>query len=115
MSNQGQRRFEMEKHRVVSRDEWLTARLELLKAEKELTRRSDELARRWQELPWVRIDKEYQFETRGERLAGGPSEGARSSSFTTHVRSPFGRKGASHVLSGPTISMVSRSISIIAM
>src|SRR5687767_3104441 len=63
MSNQGQRRFEMEKHRVVSRDEWLTARLELLEAEKELTRRSDELARRRQELPWVRIDKEYRFET----------------------------------------------------
>jgi predicted dithiol-disulfide oxidoreductase (DUF899 family) len=53
----------MEKHRVVSRDAWLTARLELLKAEKELTRRSDELARRRQELPWVRIDKEYHFET----------------------------------------------------
>ena len=35
----------------------------LLKAEKELTRRSDELARRRQELPWVRIDKEYRFET----------------------------------------------------
>jgi Bacterial protein of unknown function (DUF899) len=53
----------MEKPRVVSRDEWLAARLELLEAEKELTRRSDELARRRQELPWVRIDKEYRFET----------------------------------------------------
>jgi predicted dithiol-disulfide oxidoreductase (DUF899 family) len=31
--------------------------------EKELTRRSDELARRRQELPWVRIDNEYRFET----------------------------------------------------
>jgi predicted dithiol-disulfide oxidoreductase (DUF899 family) len=39
------------------------ARLELLKAEKELTRRSDELARRRQELAWVRIDKEYRFDT----------------------------------------------------
>ncbi|MDB5293262.1 MAG: hypothetical protein JWL69_4503 [Phycisphaerales bacterium] len=48
---------------VVSRAQWLAARLELLEAEKELTRRSDELARRWQELPWVRIDKEYRFET----------------------------------------------------
>ena len=53
----------MEKPKVVSREEWLAARLELLKAEKELTRRSDELARRRQELPWVRIDKEYRFET----------------------------------------------------
>jgi predicted dithiol-disulfide oxidoreductase (DUF899 family) len=50
-------------HQVVSHDEWLAARLGLLKAEKELTRRSDELARRRQELPWVRIDKEYRFET----------------------------------------------------
>ena len=32
-------------------------------APKRLTRRGDELARRRQELPWVRIDKEYQFET----------------------------------------------------
>jgi predicted dithiol-disulfide oxidoreductase (DUF899 family) len=46
-----------------TREEWLAARLELLEAEKEFTRRSDELARRRQELPWVRIDKEYRFET----------------------------------------------------
>jgi predicted dithiol-disulfide oxidoreductase (DUF899 family) len=51
------------RHQVVSRAEWLAARLGLLKEEKELTRRSDELARRRQELPWVRIDKEYRFET----------------------------------------------------
>jgi predicted dithiol-disulfide oxidoreductase (DUF899 family) len=48
---------------VVSRAEWLAARLELLKTEKELTRRSDEVAKQRQELPWVRIDKEYPFET----------------------------------------------------
>jgi predicted dithiol-disulfide oxidoreductase (DUF899 family) len=41
----------------------MTQRLALLDAEKELTRRSDELARRRQELPWVRIDKPYRFET----------------------------------------------------
>ncbi|MGB7635617.1 MAG: DUF899 family protein, partial [Nitrososphaeraceae archaeon] len=44
-----------------TREEWLAARLELLKAEKALTRRSDELAQWRQRLPWVRIDKEYQF------------------------------------------------------
>src|SRR5262245_32115918 len=53
----------MTKHRVGTREEWLAERLELLKAEKELTRRGDELARRRQELPWVRIDKQYRFET----------------------------------------------------
>ena len=53
----------MTKHRTGTREEWLAGRLELLDAEKELTRRSDELARRRRELPWVRIDKDYSFET----------------------------------------------------
>jgi predicted dithiol-disulfide oxidoreductase (DUF899 family) len=53
----------MKDHKVGTREEWLAARLELLEAEKALTRRSDELARWRQELPWVRIDKEYRFET----------------------------------------------------
>src|SRR5215831_18888846 len=51
------------KHITGTREEWLTGRLKLLEMEKELTRRSDELARRRQELPWVRVDKEYRFET----------------------------------------------------
>jgi predicted dithiol-disulfide oxidoreductase (DUF899 family) len=53
----------MTDHKIGTREEWLAARLELLKAEKELTRRSDELAQWRQKLPWVRIDKEYRFET----------------------------------------------------
>ena len=53
----------MKKPKVVSRKEWLTARIDLLKAEKELTRRSDKLAQWRQELPWVRIDKKYRFDT----------------------------------------------------
>ncbi len=48
---------------VGTREQWLAARLDLLQAEKELTRRSDELAQRRQELPWVRIDKGYRFDT----------------------------------------------------
>jgi predicted dithiol-disulfide oxidoreductase (DUF899 family) len=53
----------MTKHAIGTHEEWLAARLELLEAEKELTRRSDEVAQRRQELPWVRIDKYYQFDT----------------------------------------------------
>src|SRR6266481_5993116 len=53
----------MTTHEIGTREQWLKARLVLLEAEKELTRRSYELARRRQELPWVRIDKEYRFET----------------------------------------------------
>src|SRR3712207_1518871 len=57
------------KHRTGTREEWLAARLDLLAAEKDLTRWSDELARRRQALPWVRIDKEYQFETAAGRAS----------------------------------------------
>src|SRR6476646_9077703 len=53
----------MMKHATGSREEWLAARLDLLKAEKELTRQSDALAQRRQELPWVRVDKAYRFDT----------------------------------------------------
>src|SRR5260370_9613389 len=53
----------MTEHKTGTREEWLVARLELLKAEKALTRRSDELALQRQELPWVRIDKEYSLDT----------------------------------------------------
>jgi predicted dithiol-disulfide oxidoreductase (DUF899 family) len=53
----------MTTHITATRDEWLAARLDLLKAEKELTHRSDELAQRRQDLPWVRVEKEYRFET----------------------------------------------------
>ncbi len=53
----------MTSHRTGTPQEWLTARLALLQEEKELTRRSDELARRRAELPWVRVEKDYRFET----------------------------------------------------
>ena len=53
----------MTAHRTGTRAEWLAARLELLAAEKELTQRSDALAQRRQDLPWVRIDKAYRFDT----------------------------------------------------
>src|SRR6266700_715684 len=53
----------MTKHITGTRKEWLAARIDLLKAEKEHTRRGDELARRRQELPWVRVEKQYRFDT----------------------------------------------------
>ncbi|HKK06681.1 MAG TPA: DUF899 domain-containing protein [Gammaproteobacteria bacterium] len=53
----------MAKHAIGTRKDWLAARIGLLEAEKAHTRRGDELARRRQELPWVRVDKSYRFET----------------------------------------------------
>ena len=53
----------MTTHRTGTREEWCAARVELLAAEKELTRRGDEVAHQRQDLPWVRVDKDYHFET----------------------------------------------------
>ena len=53
----------MTSHKTGTREEWLAARRELLGAEKELTRQGDDVTRRRMELPWVRIEKDYRFET----------------------------------------------------
>jgi predicted dithiol-disulfide oxidoreductase (DUF899 family) len=53
----------MTDHKIGTREEWLAAREELLAREKEHTRRGDELARERRELPWVRVEKEYAFDT----------------------------------------------------
>src|SRR3954453_1426577 len=44
-------------------EEWLKERLELLEAEKAHTRAGDELALRRQQLPWVKVAKDYAFDT----------------------------------------------------
>jgi predicted dithiol-disulfide oxidoreductase (DUF899 family) len=53
----------MTEHTIGTREEWLAAREELLQVEKEHTRLGDELARRRRELPWLRVEKEYRFDT----------------------------------------------------
>jgi predicted dithiol-disulfide oxidoreductase (DUF899 family) len=53
----------MTKHNSGTREEWMSARKALLKREKELTRQSDELARQRRELPWVAVEKAYEFAT----------------------------------------------------
>jgi len=69
----------MTTHAIATRDKWLEARLDLLAAEKDLTRRSDAVARLRQRLPWVRVDKDYAFDTEAGRktlkdLFGGRSQ-----------------------------------------
>ncbi len=62
---------EMTDHKIVAHEEWTAAKNELLALEKEHTRRGDELARLRRRLPWVRIDKEYTFQTaNGPRTLG---------------------------------------------
>jgi predicted dithiol-disulfide oxidoreductase (DUF899 family) len=54
---------QMTDHTIGTREEWLAAREQLLVREKEHTRLGDELARQRRELPWVRVEKEYRFDT----------------------------------------------------
>ncbi len=53
----------MTDHKIGTREEWAAARGELLAREKEHTRVGDALARQRRELPWVRVEKEYRFDT----------------------------------------------------
>jgi hypothetical protein len=53
----------MTDHKTGTREKWAAAREELLAREKEHTRLGDELARQRRELPWVRVEKEYRFDT----------------------------------------------------
>jgi predicted dithiol-disulfide oxidoreductase (DUF899 family) len=53
----------MTDHKIGTSEEWLAAREKLVEREKEYTRLGDELARQRRELPWVRVEKEYRFET----------------------------------------------------
>ena len=62
---------QMTDHKIGTREEWLAAREQLLAREKEHTRLGDELARQRRELPWVRVEKEYRFDTDdGEKALG---------------------------------------------
>jgi predicted dithiol-disulfide oxidoreductase (DUF899 family) len=78
-------------NRVGTREEWLAARIELLEREKELTRRSDQLARERQALPWVRVEKDYAFQT---------SEGTKSLAELFDGRSQL---LVYHFMFGPTV------------
>jgi predicted dithiol-disulfide oxidoreductase (DUF899 family) len=63
---------------VVSREQWLDARLGLLAQEKELTRRHDAINADRRRLPMVRIEKDYVFEgPRGTASLGDLFDGRR--------------------------------------
>ena len=53
----------MTDQKVGTLEEWQAAREQLLEREKEHTRLGDDIARQRRELPWVRVEKQYRFET----------------------------------------------------
>ena len=65
-------------HPVVSRDRWIAERRMLLLREKELTRFRDQIASERRALPWVRLEKNYFFDTpEGQRTLAELFEGRR--------------------------------------
>jgi predicted dithiol-disulfide oxidoreductase (DUF899 family) len=49
--------------KIVSREEWVRLRRKLLEKEKQLTRQRDAIARERRQLPWIRVEKEYVFDS----------------------------------------------------
>jgi predicted dithiol-disulfide oxidoreductase (DUF899 family) len=74
----------MATHMTGTREEWQAARTKLLAAEKEFTRRGDELAQQRRDLPWVRIDKDYRFDTEAGSASLADLFGGRSQLLVYH-------------------------------
>jgi predicted dithiol-disulfide oxidoreductase (DUF899 family) len=74
----------MTHHQIVSRDEWIAARKELLQKEKDFTRLRDQLSAERRALPWVKVEKEYLFDTPSGRQSLGDLFDGRSQLVTKH-------------------------------
>src|ERR1700730_11758307 len=61
--NPSMNNIELEQPKVVSQDEWLVARKAHLEKEKALTCLRDQVSAERRELPWVKIEKNYVFDT----------------------------------------------------
>jgi predicted dithiol-disulfide oxidoreductase (DUF899 family) len=95
----------MTEHEIVNPEQWAAARDKLLAREKEHTRLGDELARQRRELPWVRVEQEYRFETdAGTRTLGELFDG-RSQLLVYHFMF-----GPSYVVGCPTCSSMADTV-----
>jgi Uncharacterized protein conserved in bacteria len=98
----------MTSHKIGTREQWAAAREQLLAREKEHTRLGDELARQRRELPWVRVDKEYRFDTDdGTRTLAELFMAAASCSSTTSCSARAMRPAARPAPRSPTASTAS--------
>jgi len=108
--------------RIVTRDQWLLARQQHLAREKEFTHLRDQLSRERRELPWVKVDQSYVFETpSGPRTLGDLFAG-RSQLITYHFM--FGAdweegcRGCSYVadhFDGLIAHLNARDVSLVAV
>src|SRR5271166_4507900 len=70
---------EMPEHKIGTREEWQAARDELAKLEAEQADRNAKIKEKRLALPWVRVEKEYEFDTENGKktlaeLFGGRSQ-----------------------------------------
>jgi len=74
----------LENHKVVSRAEWIAARKQLLAKEKELTHLRDAIAKERRQLPWVKVEKSYVFDTPAGKKSLADLFGGRSQLIVYH-------------------------------
>ncbi len=112
----------MANHPVVSRDSWIVERKALLAQEKELTRLRDEIARQRRTLPWVRIEKNYFFDTpSGQRSLADLFAGRRQLLVQHFMFAPGWEQGcascsfmADHT-DGMTVHLAQRDVTLLAV
>ena len=112
----------MEAHRIVSREQWLEARRAHLKSEKALTRMHDLVMEERRRLPWVRVEKDYRFQTSdGEKSLVDLFDG-RSQLITDHFMfGPGWEKGCtgcsfiSDHIDGANLHLAHHDVTLIAV
>ena len=108
--------------KVVSREEWIAARVALLEQEKQLTRQRDAVSAARRELPWVKVEKEYVFDTpQGKKRLAELFDG-RSQLIVYHFmwRHDLGNgcTGCSFLadhLDGPLLHLVHHDVSLVVV
>ena len=94
-------------HKVVSQDEWIAARKTHLANEKAFTKARDRLSAERRALPWVKVEKNYLFDTpEGKKSLADLFDGGANSSSITSCLALIGAKVARAAPTSPIISTV---------
>jgi predicted dithiol-disulfide oxidoreductase (DUF899 family) len=112
----------MQHNRVVSQDQWLAARKELLAKEKDFTRLRDKLSAQRRELPWVKVEKAYVFDTPDGKKTLSELFGGRSQLVVDHFMLGPGWQagcvgcsfGADHV-DGALVHLQNHDVTLVAV
>src|SRR5215510_13932939 len=109
-------------NRIVSEEEWIDARKQLLVKEKEITRLTDQINEERRNLPWVKIDKNYVFDTPNGKQTLADLFDGRSQLIIKHFMFGPGWKegcvgcsfGADHI-DGANLHLAHHDVTIVAV